>query len=45
MTLRPSKSGSLTVVGIGISLGQTTLEAKAHIEQADKVHFWVAVRL
>jgi len=35
-------SGSLTVVGIGIALGQTTLEAKAHIEQADKVYYLVS---
>jgi len=35
-------SGSLTVVGVGIALGQTTLEAKAHIEQADKVYYLVS---
>ncbi|EDN70742.1 Uroporphyrin-III C/tetrapyrrole (Corrin/Porphyrin) methyltransferase [Beggiatoa sp. PS] len=35
-------SGYLTVVGVGIALGQTTLEAKAHIEQADKVYYLVS---
>jgi uncharacterized protein YabN with tetrapyrrole methylase and pyrophosphatase domain len=36
------KAGSLTVVGVGIKLAaQTSLEAKAHIEAADKVIFLV----
>jgi uncharacterized protein YabN with tetrapyrrole methylase and pyrophosphatase domain len=36
-----NRAGSLSVVGIGISLGQTTLEARSHIESADVV-FYVA---
>jgi uncharacterized protein YabN with tetrapyrrole methylase and pyrophosphatase domain len=41
--LSNTSSGSLTVVGTGIQLiGQATIEAKAHIEQADKVLFLVA---
>jgi precorrin-6B methylase 1 len=37
------KSGSLTVVGTGIQFaGQITLEAQAHIKQAEKVLFLVA---
>jgi uncharacterized protein YabN with tetrapyrrole methylase and pyrophosphatase domain len=36
-------AGSLTIVGTGIRLvGQTTLEAKANIEQADKVLYLVS---
>jgi len=34
--------GSLTIVGTGIQLGQTTLETKASIEQAEKVIYLVA---
>ena len=38
--------GSLTIVGTGIKLGgHITAEAKAHIEQADKVFFVVANKL
>ena len=38
-----TKSGSLVVVGTGIKqVAQLTLEAKAHIEQADKVFYCVA---
>jgi len=40
--MHESVRGSLTVVGVGIALGQTTLEAKAHIEQADKVFYLVS---
>jgi precorrin-6B methylase 1 len=37
------KRGSLTIVGTGITLlGQTTPEARAHIEQAEKILFLVA---
>lgn len=37
------KQGSLTVVGTGIKVaGHTTLEAKAHMEQADKLLYLVA---
>ena len=36
------KDGSLVVVGIGINLAQTTLEAKASIEKADKVFYLVS---
>src|ERR1700676_3415101 len=36
------RTGSLTVVRSGIRLGQTTIEARSHIEQADKVLFLVA---
>ena len=36
------KSGSLTVVGTGIQfVGQMTIEARAHIKQAEKVLFLV----
>lgn len=38
----PSQPGSLVVVGVGIALGQTTLEAKAHVEAADKVYYLVS---
>jgi len=34
-----TSTGQLIVVGIGIGLGQTTLEAKSNIEQADKVFY------
>ena len=35
--------GSLTIVGTGISvLGQTTIEARAHMQQADKLLYLVA---
>jgi len=37
------KSGSLTIVGTGIQFaGQITLEARAHIKQAEKVLFLVS---
>lgn len=36
------KDGSLVVVGVGINLAQTTLEAKANIEKADKVFYLVS---
>jgi uncharacterized protein YabN with tetrapyrrole methylase and pyrophosphatase domain len=42
MSTGNKKSGSLVVVGVGIALGQTTLEAKAHIEQADKVYYVIS---
>lgn len=41
--MKPTQeSGSLVVVGVGIALGHTTLEAKAHIEQAGKVYYLVS---
>jgi precorrin-6B methylase 1 len=36
------KTGSLVVVGVGINISHTTLEAKAYIEQADKVFYLVS---
>jgi hypothetical protein len=36
------RAGSLTVIGTGIRLGQTSLEARACIEGADKVFYLVA---
>lgn len=42
MSADRAETGSLVVVGIGIALGQTTLEAKAHLEQADKVFYLVS---
>src|SRR5262249_40195363 len=36
------RSGSLTVVGTGIAVGQMTAEARASIEGADKVLYCVA---
>ncbi|MFJ7906666.1 SAM-dependent methyltransferase [Kitasatospora sp. NPDC096204] len=39
----PKTRGSLTVVGTGIGIaGQVTIEARAHMEQADKLLFLVA---
>jgi uncharacterized protein YabN with tetrapyrrole methylase and pyrophosphatase domain len=40
--MKETRTGSLTVVGTGIQLGQLTLDARACIEDADKVLFLVA---
>ena len=46
MTRSAPNSGSLVVVGSGIKVvGQMTLEAKAHVEQADKVLYVVSETL
>ena len=38
-----TKAGSLTIVGTGIKVvAHTTIEAKAHMEQAEKLLFLVA---
>jgi len=36
------KKGSLTIVGTGISVGHTTIEARAHMEQAERLVYLVA---
>lgn len=39
----PQSGGSLTIVGTGISaVGQTTIEARAHMQKADKLLYLVA---
>lgn len=41
-TNRADDGGSLTVVGTGLQIGQTTIEARGAIEAADKVFYLVA---
>jgi Tetrapyrrole (Corrin/Porphyrin) Methylases len=38
----PKRKGSLVVVGTGISVGQVTIEARAYMEQAEKLLYLVA---